>query len=121
MKKLLNKHIFTEQWFKALTQINLADFDPKSTLQRVAQSKFDITPSYRVIDVSGPQHEQQFIVGAMLGETQIGMGRGGSKKEAQKNAALDAIEKTHYLSKNLPFGALRARMILNDLILERRE
>lgn len=116
VRKILNKYLFTDQWFKTLTQTNLANFDPKSTLQQIAQSKFDITPSYRVVDVSGPQHEQQFSVGAMLEETQIGVGRGSSKQEAQKNAALNALEETQHLSQNLPFGALRARAILDEII-----
>jgi len=119
VKKILRKHLLTDQLFQSVNVKNLADFDPKSNLQRIAQAKFDITPSYKVVDVSGPDDAKQYTVWAMLGENRVGAGIGRSKQEGQKNAATDALQQTNYLSGNLPFGALRARAILNDLIPER--
>lgn len=121
VRKILKKYLLADRWFQTLTQRKLADFDSKSTLQEIAQSKLNLTPSYRVIDVGDSQHELQYTIEAMLGETQIGTGKGLSKKEAEKSAARDALEKTHHLSQNLPFGALRARAILKDILPEKKD
>lgn len=66
--------------------------DAKSRFQQVAQEKFGITPSYRVADQSGPDHDRKFVVGAYIGEEKIAMGEGKSKQEAEQDAAQKAIE-----------------------------
>jgi len=37
--------------------------DPKSELQEIVQDKFKVTPSYRVLEESGPAHKREFKVG----------------------------------------------------------
>jgi len=66
--------------------------DPKSRFQEVAQEKEGITPSYRVIEETGPDHDKKFIVGVYLGEESIANGEGFSKQEAQRNAAENGLE-----------------------------
>ncbi|PJA86828.1 MAG: hypothetical protein CO141_02735 [Candidatus Moranbacteria bacterium CG_4_9_14_3_um_filter_42_9] len=66
--------------------------DPKSRFQERAQEKESITPSYRVMEESGPDHDKKFVVGVYLGEELIAEGKGSSKQEAQKDAALRALE-----------------------------
>jgi ribonuclease-3 len=66
--------------------------DPKSRFQEVAQEKTGVTPSYRVISESGPDHDKKFVVGLYLGEDLISQGEGSSKQEAQKNAAIEALK-----------------------------
>lgn len=63
--------------------------DPKSRFQESAQEIIGITPTYRVLDEEGPDHEKTFTVGVYLGDAKVAVGRGGSKQEAQ----LDAAEK----------------------------
>lgn len=66
--------------------------DPKSRFQESAQSKLGITPSYKVLEESGPDHQKQFIMGAYLGKDLVAKGEGTSKQEAQISAAAAALE-----------------------------
>ncbi|HHE45816.1 MAG TPA: ribonuclease III [Candidatus Moranbacteria bacterium] len=61
--------------------------DPKSHFQEKAQEKVGITPSYRVLEETGPDHNKKFVEGVYLGDELIAKGRGDSKQEAQRNAA----------------------------------
>lgn len=66
--------------------------DPKSHFQEEAQDKAGITPNYRVISESGPDHDKKFVVGVYLGDEEIARGEGNSKQEAQRNAAKAGLE-----------------------------
>lgn len=66
--------------------------DPKSKFQEVAQELVGVTPSYRVLSESGPDHLKNFVVGVYLGDALIAEGNGTSKQEAQVSAAQKAIE-----------------------------
>lgn len=61
--------------------------DPKSLVQEIAQEEYAITPSYRVLDESGPAHERIFKVGLYFGEDLKSSGIGNSKQEAELEAA----------------------------------
>jgi ribonuclease III len=65
--------------------------DPKSRFQEEAQDKAGITPLYRVISESGPDHDKKFVVGVYLGDELIAKGDGQSKQEAQRKAAEEAL------------------------------
>lgn len=71
---------------------NKTYMDPKSRFQEEAQDKVGITPSYRVLEESGPDHDKKFVVGVYLGEELIAQGEGKSKQEGQRNAAEKALE-----------------------------
>lgn len=69
--------------------------DPKSHLQEVSQRIDGHTPSYRVLEEIGPDHDKVFTLGVYVGETLMGQGSGPSKQSAQQvaaRAALDAYE-----------------------------
>ncbi len=66
--------------------------DAKSHLQELVQEKVSITPEYRVISETGPDHAKSFKVGVWIGEKLIGQGKGSSKQEAQERAAQDALK-----------------------------
>lgn len=61
--------------------------DPKSLVQEIAQSEHKITPTYRVLEESGPAHERIFTVGLYFGEDLKTEGKGASKQEAEAEAA----------------------------------
>lgn len=67
--------------------------DAKSTVQEIAQDKLSITPSYKVVSESGPDHNKQFVVAIYFGEEKIVEAEGRSKQEAETNAAYEAILK----------------------------
>ena len=66
--------------------------DPKSRFQEAAQEHIGITPSYKVLSETGPDHEKRFEVGVFLGKEQVAVGIGSSKQEAQVAAAQAAID-----------------------------
>jgi len=66
--------------------------DPKSKFQEKSQELFSITPAYKVLEESGPDHNKFFRVGIYLDDELVAEGRGTSKQEAQVDAAKKAIE-----------------------------
>lgn len=67
--------------------------DAKSAYQEQAQEKEGITPTYRTISESGPDHDKLFVVGVYLHEREIARGEGKSKQEAEQAAARAALDK----------------------------
>ncbi len=67
--------------------------DPKSKFQEEAQDKHGITPHYKVLKESGPDHYKIFEVGIYLSDELIAVGKGSSKQEAQVEAAQKGIKK----------------------------
>ena len=65
--------------------------DAKSKLQETAQEELGITPAYRLLEQSGPDHDKQFVVGAYIGQEKIAQGEGRSKQEAEQDAAQKAL------------------------------
>ena len=67
------------------------DKDPKSLLQELSQAELEITPSYRTIGESGPDHAKEFVVEAVIGRQMYGRGVGRSKQAAARVAAQHAL------------------------------
>ncbi len=67
--------------------------DPKSRLQELAQSQLGFTPSYKVMDEAGPDHDKTFTVGVYVDSQLFGKGTGPSKQAAQQAAAEKALVK----------------------------
>lgn len=65
--------------------------DPKSRFQEASQEHEGVTPSYKVISETGPDHAKEFVVGVFLGKEQVATGTGTSKQEAQVAAAQAGI------------------------------
>ncbi|MBI2459014.1 MAG: ribonuclease III [Parcubacteria group bacterium] len=61
--------------------------DPKSKFQEKAQELYGITPHYKVLSESGPDHDKRFEVGLYLDSHLVATGKGTSKQEAQVDAA----------------------------------
>ncbi len=72
----------------------------KSALQEWMQKKSNTVPEYRVVASSGPDHDKQFEVAVFDSRTEIGRGTGRSKKEAEAEAARDALAKMDICTKN---------------------
>ena len=65
--------------------------DSKSFLQEMIQEKFKVTPTYKVLEESGLDHQKNFRIGVYVDEKLIAEGRGLSKQEAEVNAASQAL------------------------------
>ncbi len=66
--------------------------DSKSELQEIIQEKLRVTPSYKVLEETGPAHKRMFRVGAYFGDKLIAEGSGASKQEAEVEAAKNALK-----------------------------
>lgn len=66
--------------------------DPKSKFQELAQEKAGVTPTYKVLEESGPDHDKHFVVGIFLKKEMVAKGEGTSKQEAQVAAAEEALK-----------------------------
>ncbi len=66
--------------------------DAKSRFQESAQELIGVTPTYRVLEESGPDHDKMFKVGIFLEKELIASGMGSSKQEAQTEAAEAALK-----------------------------
>ena len=47
---------------------------------------------YTVLEVEGPPHDRQFVCAAHVAGTQLGMGKGSTKKAAEQEAARQALD-----------------------------
>jgi ribonuclease III len=61
--------------------------DHKTRLQELTQRLHRTTPSYRVIDVSGPDHDRRYEVALELCGEVLATGKGRSRKQAEQRAA----------------------------------
>jgi ribonuclease-3 len=66
--------------------------DSKSLFQEKAQEFDGITPSYKTIKETGPDHEKKFTVGVYVGKDLIATGEGDSKQDAEQAAARTALD-----------------------------
>lgn len=69
-----------------------ARFDSKTALQEVAVRSSGELPSYRVA-ATGPDHDRRFTAHVYVDSELYGAGSGRSKKEAEQQAAREALER----------------------------
>jgi ribonuclease-3 len=65
--------------------------DPKSLVQEKAQEFVHVTPAYKVLAESGPDHDKRFTIGIYFGNDLIAEGKGKSKQEGEAKAAEAAL------------------------------
>lgn len=70
--------------------------DYKTTLQEIVQKNPGERLEYRLISESGPDHNKHFVAEVLLNSNSIGKGGGRSKKEAEQQAAREALELMGY-------------------------
>jgi len=75
---------------KSINEQDLLFHDYKTALQELAQGKGLPLPEYNVIGEVGPDHDKTFIVEVKVGSLSK-RGEGSSKKEAQQEAARQAL------------------------------
>ena len=67
--------------------------DAKSNFQEMVQETVKLSPVYKVIQETGPDHAKRFTVGVFVEEKLWGKGEGRSKQEAEQKAAMSGLEK----------------------------
>lgn len=84
--------------------------DPKSRLQEYVQSVWNVTPKYRTVESTGPDHAKTFVMRVNVAEQIVGVGAGRSKSEATQQAAAMALHRLgQYAPEYLPNSELAAR------------
>jgi ribonuclease III len=72
--------------------LKIWDKDYKTQLQELTQARFKLTPAYVLEIEAGPDHDKTFEVSVALEGRILARGSGKSKKEAQQQAARQALE-----------------------------
>ncbi len=67
--------------------------NPKGDLQERLQGGSGDPPTYELLSTSGPAHAREFEVAVLQAGKELGRGIGGSKKEAESQAASAALAK----------------------------
>ncbi len=65
--------------------------DYKTALQESLQARYGQLPEYQLVKVDGPDHGRIFTIQVCFGERVLGCGEGSSKKQAEQNAASQAM------------------------------
>jgi len=71
--------------------------DYKTQLQELLQRSSSLDITYRIVREEGPDHDKWFTAEVCHGGITIGIGQGKSKKEAEQNAARQALSKLNKL------------------------
>ena len=73
---------------------NKADY--KTTLQEIVQQSGEEKLEYILVGESGPDHNKRFTTEVYINSNKVGRGSGRSKKEAEQNAAHEALKLLGY-------------------------
>ncbi|MHB9025820.1 MAG: ribonuclease III [Armatimonadota bacterium] len=68
------------------------NLDFKTQLQEAMQARFQMAPVYTVAGESGPPHDRTFEVEVVFSGEVLGRGMGKSKKDAEQQAAREALQ-----------------------------
>ena len=91
------ERVFVEELDDATSQKTVWDY--KSRLQIYCQSRHEPLPKFEVVRSEGPDHRKEFEVAVRLGGRTLGQGVGSTKKEAEQNAAHEALKKEGQLKR----------------------
>ena len=64
----------------------------KAILQHYTQKNFNQKPTYVLQQEKGKEHQKEFFVQAFVDDQELGLGMGKNKKQAEQNAAENALE-----------------------------
>lgn len=84
-KEFIDKFILSDVENKQLF------FDSKTILQEIVQSEYKDPLIYELIAEEGPDHNKKFTVKAFIGEKELEVGVGRTKKAAEQQAAYRSI------------------------------
>lgn len=86
--------LICDQLESMITEIDMSKTKDnyKAALQELTQSEGGVLPTYRTVRETGPSHNRIFHVEVSINGEMMGMGTGKSKKEAQQQAARQALE-----------------------------
>ncbi|GAA3406733.1 ribonuclease III [Paenibacillus hodogayensis] len=96
VRAFLDKHLFPYLVKDAMLQAG----DFKTKLQEHTQQRGMGTVEYRIVEERGPAHDRVFVSEVWLDERMLGSGTGRSKKDAEQQAASQALARLNASHKN---------------------
>lgn len=87
VQSFLRSHMFPSIAWEGRPQI----VDYKTQLQELIQQHGTGNLEYRIVDERGPAHEKEFLAEVWMEDRLLGRGTGRSKKEAEQQAAAQAL------------------------------
>lgn len=84
---------FFKKFLESLVEKEVKINDYKSELQEILQRHRNILPLYEILEESGKPPHMTFTAAVYLSNQEIGRGAGKSKRQAEQNAAFNALEK----------------------------
>jgi ribonuclease-3 len=87
------KQMITRFWEPRIQATHEARRDPKTELQEWAHRRGLGTPAYSEVLRSGPDHAPEFEIEVSVGEIAPERGKGGSKREAEHEAAASLLRR----------------------------
>lgn len=90
----LRAHMFPSIVMEGRPQL----MDYKTQLQELIQQQGTAGLEYRIVDERGPAHEKEFLAEVWMEDRQLGRGTGRSKKEAEQQAAAQALARLNATS-----------------------
>lgn len=87
VRAFLDRHLFSQ--LSGDGQTPLKDF--KTELQEKVQHLSLGVLDYRIVEERGPAHDREFVAAVFIGKQRLGKGIGRSKKEAEQQAASQAL------------------------------
>jgi len=91
---------FDKEMERAVSRGAVADY--KSRLQELAQARQQTVPVYRLVEATGPAHNQTYTVEVTVADDIVCRGSGRSKKRAETEAARQALELLKTLHSDKP-------------------
>lgn len=73
------------------------EHNPKGELQEIIQAMSPASPGYEVVSETGPDHRKEFVCRVLWEGKELGRGNGQSKKQAEINAAAEALKQQLWL------------------------
>jgi ribonuclease III len=86
------KEVVVQLFSPLIKELDLTNGDHKSLLQEYTQNVHKTRPEYQLVHEKGPPHNRTFRVAVYLNGSTIATGEGKSKKEAEQNAAKEALD-----------------------------
>lgn len=87
------KSVFRRGWGEAVDTLGVKPRNPKSELQELAAKRGYGVPRYDLLEQAGPDHRPVFVMRVELGKFDPCEGQGGSKQEAQREAAIAMLQR----------------------------
>ncbi len=79
-------------WAEKMQAQVLPPKDPKTALQEFCLARHEKLPAYRLVSSDGPSHAPTFVI-SVTAHGQSGIGRGGTKRLAERQAAAELLGK----------------------------